>query len=219
MSMLFSMVGVTPDQAAALRASPSLANDLAVVAQNDAQETSRRDILDQLPAERRKDAEVRFQALQASPLFQEARNQRAQAHARLASLDPFEPALALDKSWHILHYVFTGNIGPVGSPGDALMTGDDLGGDMGYGPPRLHGPEDTRKFADFLEALDPDKLQARLNYRAMNEIGVYSMPMGPGSEAEFESGIRREVASYFPRLRDYVVQMAEKKNGLLMWLT
>jgi hypothetical protein len=31
--------------------------------------------------------------------------------------------------------------------------------------------------------------------------------------------LREEVATYFPRLRDYVVKMAGKQNGLLMWVS
>ena len=40
-----------------------------------------------------------------------------------------------------------------------------------------------------------------------------------GSEREFESELRAEVAAYFPRLRDYVAKMAEKQYGLLIWLS
>jgi hypothetical protein len=40
-----------------------------------------------------------------------------------------------------------------------------------------------------------------------------------GSEPEFESELRAEVAAYFPRLRDYVAKMAEKQYGLLIWLS
>jgi hypothetical protein len=90
---------------------------------------------------------------------------------------------------------------------------------MGYGPPRLLESKATSEFADFLRIRKMDDLRASLRYRKMTEVGIYSLPMGRGAESEFEENIHREFASYFPLLRNYVVEMAEKKNGLLMWLS
>ena len=98
------------------------------------------------------------------------------------------------------------------------MTGEELGGDLGYGPARLHDEKDTQDFAHFLDTLDVARLQERVDYREMSRVGAYAVPRGPGSDAEYEAGLRAEVALYFPRLRDYVVKMAEKRDGLLIWL-
>jgi hypothetical protein len=46
----------------------------------------------------------------------------------------------------------------------------------------------------------------------MARIGVYSMPMGRGSDFQYEEGLRAEVAHYFPLLRDYVDAMWENLN-------
>jgi hypothetical protein len=43
--------------------------------------------------------------------------------------------------------------------------------------------------------------------------------MGASSDADAESGVRDEIGWYFPRLRDYVRRMADKGNGLLVWLS
>ena len=147
-------------------------------------------------------------------------DQEEGSELRIAGLGKIEAPLDLDKSWHILHYTFTGDIGPVGSPGDALMAGEDLGSDIsGYGPPRLLDPDGTKRFAEFLQRLDLETLQNRANREAMMAAGVYALPMGPGAETEFEIGVRREISSYFPLLRDYVLEAARKGNGLFMWLT
>ena len=61
--------------------------------------------------------------------------------------------------------------------------------------------------------------QARVSYQEMSRLGVYAMPTGPASEAEFEADLRAVVGSSFPRLRDYVRRMADKGNGLLVWLS
>ena len=146
-------------------------------------------------------------------------NQNDGTELQLDGLGRIEAPLDLQKSWHILHYVFTGSIGPVGSPGDTLLSGgDDLGEDVGYGPPRLLDTQNTQRFAEFLQALDLNTLQSRVDFKTMSAAQVYSLPMGVGAEADFEIGIRREISSYFPVLRHYVSSAARNGNGLLMWL-
>jgi hypothetical protein len=176
--------------------------------------------ISRMPPEKREEAQARYQAmLEKVPGAKEAEARNAKARGRLDEAGPLEEALSLEKSWHMLHYLFTGHVDPWQAPGNALLTGEALGEDVGYGPPRLHGEEETLGFAHFLGTVDLAQLQERVNFREMSGIGVYAMPMGRGSEAEFEAMLRMEVASYFPRLRDYVVKMAEKQNGLLMWVS
>jgi hypothetical protein len=220
MSMIFGMIGLTPEQIGALRNSPSLAQDIFAVSREDNGAMQRQSILERLPPDRKAQAEERMRAMEANPQYQEVKKQTLLARERLSSFQKIEPALDLQKSWHILHYAFTGDIGPVDSDGDALLTGEDVGEDFtGYGPPRLHDTAATQKFSTFLDEFDPALLAKRIKYQPMLERGVYSMPMGQGTEAEFESQIREEAENYFPMLRDYVRQMADKGNGLLMWIT
>jgi hypothetical protein len=220
MSMMFGMCGVTPDQARTLRANPALANDLAAVARQDARESGLRLLLDQLPPEERLEAATYLKAMRSSTQLQEFHKELDRSRPILSAMGTLEPALYLEKSWHILHYALTGDVVPVGSAGDALLSGEALGEDMGYGPPRLLSPESTREFSELLKRENLEDLQARLNYSAMMAAGVYGLPWGGGgSTSEFESEIRTELATYFPQLKNYVVQTAEKQNGLLMWLT
>jgi hypothetical protein len=53
----------------------------------------------------------------------------------------------------------------------------------------------------------------------MTRLGVYSMPRGRDSDAEYERMLRAEVAFYFPLLRDYVAKVSEKQYGVLIWLS
>jgi hypothetical protein len=220
MSMMCWMLGLSPAQITALRANPSLASDLAGLAQDEQLQARRAAAMSRLPPEKREAAEARYRALmERMPEAKEAEARKAASRARLEPVGPFEQALDLEKSWHIFHYLFTGHIDAAKAPGDALLTGEELGDDLGYGPARLHDEKETQDFARFLNALDVARLQERLNYKEMSRLGVYSMPMGPGSDAEFEAELRAEVGAYFPRLRDYVVRMAEKQDGLLIWLS
>jgi hypothetical protein len=209
MSMICTLLGLTPPQVAALRATPALATDVAMVAGAGGFDVA--DMLKRMPAERR----AAFQAQMAA-----AEAEVAPARKAIGALGPLEPTLDLQKSWHILHYLFTGHVDASNAPGDGLMTGESLGEDVGYGPPRLHDAAAVRGFAGFLQAQAVERLQARVNFAEMNRLGVYGLPGGGGmSEAEFADDVRGEVTAYFPPLRDYVGRMAAKGNGLLIWLS
>ena len=190
MSMICWVMGITPVQSGALRAMPSLAGKLAMSAQDDQRKARFDEAIQRMSPEQRK----QFEATRA---IKEAQERIAEARERVAELGPFEHALSLEKSWHILHYLFTGHLGPSSAPGDLLLTGEDLGEDVGYGPARLHGQTETRDFSHFLDMQDLARLQARVDFRQMSRIGVYSMPRGPGSDAQYESELRNEVGLIF----------------------
>ncbi len=220
MSMICFVVGLSRAQISALRATPSLAGDLVKVAQDERHKARMAEALNNMPPERREAAEAEDRAaIEQIPGAKEEEARIAEARVKLERLGPREHALDLAKSWHMLHYLFTGHIDTADAPGDTLLTGEELGEDVGYGPARLHSVEETQEFARFLDALDVPRLQRRLNYQDMLDMGVYAMPMGPGPVAEYESGLQAEVAYYFPRLQDYVTKMAQKQNGLLIWLS
>src|SRR5882724_9594551 len=185
MSMICWVLRLSPAQIDTLRATPSLASDLALMTQENQiwaqldESTKRKPLEDQKAFEEQRQASA-----EAMPGAKEAQAQTAEAHARLAVMGPVEQALDLQKSWHILHYLFTGNIDDSSVPGSALLTGGPLGEDLGYGPARLHDVRETRDFGHFLETLDLARLQARMNVREMTRLGVYSMPMGLDSDTE-----------------------------------
>lgn len=219
MSMLCYVLGLSPDQISTLRGTPSLTTAIAMGGgQQDDRiaEAVRAKYLamkDKIPPNQREAVEARFQA--SMKRLSEAKGSGSRGPTGIERLGHTEQTLGLEKAWHILHYLFTGRIDPADTPADALMTGSPLGADLGYGPARLQDPEATREFASFLGAQDLPALQERLSYSEMLEAGVYALPMGSGSESE----LRDEVALYFPRLRDYVVDMSAKNNGLLLWIS
>jgi hypothetical protein len=217
MSIIAYVLGITPAQISALRANPSLAGDVARTDQYDETLARRGELLSRLPPERRKQAEARQAEFEADAAQQEHRARISQARERIAPIAPIERAVCLEKSWHILHYLLTGHIGPASAPGDLLLTGQDLGEDVGYGPARLHDPMETRSFGQFLETQDLSSLQRRVNFKEMTQLHLYGVPFGRGSESEFETELRNEVGLYFPLLRDYVRGMSDRANGLLLW--
>jgi hypothetical protein len=87
MSMTCWMVRLSPTQITSLRATPSLASDLVLVARED-----------QLQSHLPSSEQEAFKAL------------LTEAGARLKMLGTIEQAFALDTSWHILHYLLSGKV-------------------------------------------------------------------------------------------------------------
>lgn len=127
------------------------------------------------------------------------------------------PALDLQKSWHILNYVFTGKTWGE-PPANSLVAGTPLGEDVGYGPARLLNHAETTAFATFLAGLDLSTLLSRIDLAAMDAARIYGLPGGP-SAAENEADLRNEVTGYFPLLRAYVAEAAAGGDGILTWLS
>jgi hypothetical protein len=158
MSLICWVLGVTPAQIGALRAMPSLASNLVLVAQEDHFKARFDEAVKRMSPEQRKQFETNRAKFEADPAAKEAQARHTEARERIVGLGPFEQAVSLEKSWHILHYLFTGHVGPSSAPGDLLLTGEDLGDDVGYGPPRLHDETTTRDFSRFLEIQDLPRL-------------------------------------------------------------
>src|SRR5262245_2403523 len=219
MSMIGLVLGVTPAQISALRAKPSLVLSLALMAHSELRKAQFDNLIKSMPPERRAQFEANRARLEGNPAAKEIEVRTAEARAATTALGPIEKVLGLEKSWHLLHYVLTGHAGPANAPGDLLLTGEDIGEDLGYGPARLHDEAQTREFSRFLHDQDLERLQARVDLKQTTDLGIYAIPGGPGSEAECEKELRDEVALYFPRLRDYVREMSGKGNGLLVWVS
>lgn len=222
MGMVCNLLDVSPAQMRALHATPSLVKDLVSVAESDSRDASFTEMMSRLPPDRRQAAEERKAALKQQPAFKAANAEVDAARTRLATFLPIERPLDLDKSWHILHYVLSGRTGFEGAdgPGEALLGGNDIGPDLfGYGPARLLDVETTEKYAAFLRAQDESVLHTRINHGEMMRLRIYGVPWGAGNVPDFEAQMHEiDIGTYFPKLRDYVIAAAAKRNGLLVWI-
>jgi hypothetical protein len=210
MGMSCSLLGLTPAQVARLRMDPSLAPAVIDVLNEQAYWTFVEKLLPSQPAAQRPQLERQMK---------EALTRLARARERLTGFGSLEEALDLDKSWHVLHYVFTGGVGGEPLPAGALLAGDEVGPDVGYGPARLLGQAAVRQFSDFLGAANLEYLQDRVDVVRMSQLGIYGTPVGPGPSVDYERELREWVASMFPPLKSYVAKMAQLGDGLLVWLS
>jgi hypothetical protein len=223
MGMVCNLLGLTPAQMSALQGSPSLVDPVTTVAQADAGDRRFAEHIATLPPDKRQEAETRKREMELRPEMKAVHAERDQARIKLSDFMPFEAALDLDKSWHILHYLMTGQFGLDGASdiSDGLLGGDDIGDDLvGYGPARLLDAASTKRFAEFLRMQDAQTMKSRVNHEEMMRLRVYGVPWGAGNVSESEVQMRDlDVGVYFPRLREYVLSMAANGNGLLIWLT
>lgn len=207
MSIIGWVMGVTSAQIAALRATPLFVGGLIKVAQDEHFKARFDELIKRMSPAQIK----RFEENQV-PASADAETRR-----QVASLGAFESAITLEKSWYMLHYLFTGHVGLGNAPGDFLLTGEELGDDLGYGPARLHDEMATRDFRDYLDRQEVARLQGRIDLKEMERAGVYAMPLGSGSDEEYTKELRSDVALFFTLLRDYVRKQSDKGNGLLLW--
>lgn len=120
--------------------------------------------------------------------------------------------LDLHKSWHCLHFLFTGKAeGGDGTPlGDAILGGDEIGGDAadtGYGPPRALSPAKVRAVAAALAEFPIDQKTQSFDVKAADNAGVYVPQHEPA-----------ELKEYFTQLREFYQDAAGKGNAVLLWI-
>jgi Domain of unknown function (DUF1877) len=104
---------------------------------------------------------------------------RYEAYASIADSDELRSSdryLTIDKDWHALHVLLTGeisnpsNIPPVPPPlGNVVMGGTETPIDATYGKVRFLKPDDVREVADALSQISVDDLRARFDPIAFTE--------------------------------------------------
>jgi len=152
---------------------------------------------------------------QMSNLMQELQTGKAAAVSRAETEPRYTAAteeLDLHKSWHCLHYLFTGKVeGTDGSPlGDAIIGGTEIGdeqADMGYGPPRALSPAHVRSVAAALADFPIEQKTRDYDAAADDRAGIYVAQHGP-----------EELKAYFSQLRDFYADAASKGNAMLLWI-
>lgn len=123
--------------------------------------------------------------------------------------------LDLHKSWHMLHFLFTGTAWEGDAPANTLLAGGrSVGGDLGYGPARFVSAAETSAFDRYLSSLSLSALERRIDPGAMARLEIYCTDMDDGDASELVD----DVEHYFPRLKDYVASAATRGHGMAIWM-
>ena len=167
-------------------------------------------------------ADPRFAALAPQLL---ARLRGEDADAPPGGIDAGSPATAtvarpetldLHKSWHVFHFLFTGQADAGSPPGNFLLVGGRAAGeDHGYGPARLFNATQTAVIARFTSALTMEGLIGRIDAQRMATLGIYCAEDGSSATA---SELADDVRHYFPKLQAHLQAAADAGEALLVAL-
>ncbi|BCL13533.1 YfbM family protein [Micromonospora sagamiensis] len=121
------------------------------------------------------------------------------------------PDLDLDKAWHAIHYLLAGEAWETtAGAGEAILGGEPLGSEVGYGPARLLGPEQVRAIAAGLEPVTVETLRSRYDTAALGAAHVY--PDIWDDDEEFDTYL----APYFDELRSFYLAAAGAGQAVLL---
>ena len=133
---------------------------------------------------------------------------RAEAEARNE-----HALLNLDKSWHGIHWLLCESLWEGPEPyRSVILGGEEIGEDLGYGPPRLMAPDQVAEVAQALGALSAAQVMKRYDGAVMDREKVY-----PGAFTG-DSEWRKVLEQDFERLQRFYRETASERSGLLSWL-
>lgn len=121
---------------------------------------------------------------------------------------PEGEVINLDKAWHAIHFLLSGNTDPALPPQGSLFAGEELGEDFGYGPARVLTPSDVRAFADYLSSKPDDFVEQTIDFKALREADVYPDIWDRDDLEEVEEEIEY-VAEYFRVLKTFMRKAAD----------
>lgn len=123
--------------------------------------------------------------------------------------------LDLDKAWHGIHFLLTGEVwGGEGPHAMAVLGGVAVGDDVGYGPARYLTVEEVRSVANALGKISRDMLRKRYIPSAFEHAQVY--PTGIW-EVEGEQAFEW-LMPWYAELVSFYKRAAENGNAVLLYI-
>lgn len=120
----------------------------------------------------------------------------------------------LDKSWHGLHYLFTGETYGGKPPlSQAVLGGVEFGEDGGYGPARYLTQDEVRSIAGALSQVTPDALAQRFDPQDMENRQIY-----PSIWAEEGDEALDALLDGFSGLQRFYAGAAARGEAVIQWI-
>jgi hypothetical protein len=117
----------------------------------------------------------------------------------LDSLPDDDREIDLDKSWHAIHFLLTGDAWEGDPPlRDAVLGGTELGEDLGYGPARYLTPTEVRVVSQALNGISADDLRSRATLQDLAAGDIYAFAPEQGEDSwEYITGNYERLVSFF----------------------
>jgi hypothetical protein len=122
--------------------------------------------------------------------------------------------LGLNKAWHAIHFVLTGSRLGGEEPLNFLVDeGTPVGEvDVGFGPARVLRSDQVRRIAAALAPIDPEEVARRVDVKRFDQEAIY-----PGRWQHNGMGVD-EVVTNYRAMRDLIVRVADKGQGLVLYI-
>lgn len=129
---------------------------------------------------------------------------------------PEADALDIDKAWHGLHFLLTGDAWDGEPPLNFIVGGGAPIGDVdvGYGPARGFAPDEVRAIAAALAPITEATLRARFDPGAMMDEDIYPTIWDRPAEEDDTLGY---LVDYFSPLKAFVTETAEQGLALIVY--
>jgi hypothetical protein len=123
------------------------------------------------------------------------------------------PLVGIEKAWHGLHFLLAADAEPTATPlGQAILGGEPLGDDLGYGPARVHGPAQVAAVAAALASTSVAELRGRYDPAALRDARIY-----PGTWDDPDD--RDWLLAAFDDVRRFYAEAAARGSAALIYLT
>jgi hypothetical protein len=129
--------------------------------------------------------------------------------------DPSD-ALDVDKSWHLIHFLLTGDA----SEGEYPLVNAVLGGnelpdtDAGYGPFRYLVPDEVEAVSQALVSISAKDLWSRFNAARVRSEDIYPSDIWSGDD-----GDKQYVSQHYEALRQYFSDAAASGSAMLLYIS
>jgi hypothetical protein len=120
-------------------------------------------------------------------------------------------SVSLEKAWHGLHFLLTGEVWEGQGPLAFLLAGGEPLGDDEESPARWFTPHEAREIHEALSNVSDDELWSRFDSDEMEQQEIY-----PGIWDEDEVDLKDEYVAYFHELKQVVAVAAQSSQGLLV---
>jgi hypothetical protein len=136
-------------------------------------------------------------------------------HPSTLQLGPYAD-LDLDKAWHVLHFLMTGEAwGQTFPLGFLVAAARNWGMTRATARHARFGHGEVNEIATALAGLDGRQLTVAIDVQALVREEIYPHFWEAGDEAQVATWI----LDTFEKLRDFVVRAAEAREALLVWLS
>lgn len=121
----------------------------------------------------------------------------------------------IDKAWHCIDFMLCHNLTKEQSALKlAIMGGEAVGEDVGYGPARILSPQQVLDIANALAKIDAATFKSRYDPPSMEDANIYlaDMCVRDGDEA------LDYLLHYFLGLCEFYQNAAQRGDGVIAWL-